>query len=267
MNDDVAFIDAILANESDDTARLVYADWLADHGEPELGAFVRLQAEVYHIPSADPRRLEVRNREKDAWKAYQKKWKAALALGRIGRGHFTRGVISPWKAVDFPSPPFVEQSGGWGPGVPVHRVTIDGVSQPPAVDERLAGCPFLARVAELQIGKPSWVRYETGLIPGPAAAPAVPAAAVVALARSPHIGRLRRLEIAMVRPSRALFAELAACPQLDQIQFALTLVPYSGWGTSWFNLPLRWFQKAAGVPIAETAGDMLDGPMAEHLID
>lgn len=36
-----AFLRAIAANPDDDTPRLVFADWLEEHGEPERAEFVR----------------------------------------------------------------------------------------------------------------------------------------------------------------------------------------------------------------------------------
>lgn len=269
MNEDLAFIDAILANEADDTTRLVHADWLDDHGEPELAAFVRLQTEVYRTPNADPRRLELRRQETAAWNAYKKKWKAALELGRIGRGHFRRGIIPAWHAVEFPAPGFVEQCGGWGPGVPVRRVHLDGSGPRARVDERLAACPFLARLTQLHIGRSDWHYYELSVRTVSAAdVQAVPSGAVLALARSPYITGLRELAISIVRPSRAMFADLAGCSALDRISFSLSLVPYSGWGAGdWFSLPLRQFGKPAGTPIAEAVEKLLAGSNAEHLID
>ncbi len=40
--DEQAFFDAIMADRSDDTPRLVYADWLDDHNQPERAEFIRL---------------------------------------------------------------------------------------------------------------------------------------------------------------------------------------------------------------------------------
>src|SRR5215468_4094431 len=37
---------AILANPLDDTPRLVYADWLQEHGEEERAEFIRVQIEL-----------------------------------------------------------------------------------------------------------------------------------------------------------------------------------------------------------------------------
>src|SRR6187549_75632 len=37
----VAFLKAIVAHPADDTARLVYADWLQEHGDEEQAQFIR----------------------------------------------------------------------------------------------------------------------------------------------------------------------------------------------------------------------------------
>ncbi|VTU01982.1 ---NA--- : : Ribosomal_L12 [Gemmataceae bacterium] len=42
MSDEAAFLDALAANPADDTARLVYADWLDEHGEPAKAEYLRL---------------------------------------------------------------------------------------------------------------------------------------------------------------------------------------------------------------------------------
>lgn len=45
MTDRHAFLAAIKANPDDDTPRLVFADWLDEHGEPERAAMLRVQVE------------------------------------------------------------------------------------------------------------------------------------------------------------------------------------------------------------------------------
>ena len=40
-----SFLEAILAAPDDDAIRLVYADWLDDHGQPEYAEFIRVQVE------------------------------------------------------------------------------------------------------------------------------------------------------------------------------------------------------------------------------
>lgn len=44
------FLDAIIAEPEDDALRLIYADWLTDHGEPERAELIRVQIELEHTP-------------------------------------------------------------------------------------------------------------------------------------------------------------------------------------------------------------------------
>jgi uncharacterized protein (TIGR02996 family) len=44
MNEDAAFLAAVVANPADDTNRLVYADWLDEHDDPR-GAYLRAEVE------------------------------------------------------------------------------------------------------------------------------------------------------------------------------------------------------------------------------
>jgi uncharacterized protein (TIGR02996 family) len=46
MSDEAAFLAALKANPADDTARLVYADWLDEHDEPRKAEYLRLAAEL-----------------------------------------------------------------------------------------------------------------------------------------------------------------------------------------------------------------------------
>jgi len=46
MTDGDALLRAVIENVADDAPRLVYADWLEEHGEPERAEFIRLQCEL-----------------------------------------------------------------------------------------------------------------------------------------------------------------------------------------------------------------------------
>ena len=41
MSDNEAFVRAIAEHPDDDAPRLVYADWLEEHGQPERAEFIR----------------------------------------------------------------------------------------------------------------------------------------------------------------------------------------------------------------------------------
>jgi len=64
MTPDDAFIADIIANPEDDTPRLIYADWLEEHGQHERAEFIRLQ-----IAKGDlPYRLQYRI-DKHGWRS------------------------------------------------------------------------------------------------------------------------------------------------------------------------------------------------------
>src|SRR5262249_10339211 len=55
---------AIRANPDDDAVRLVYADWLEEHGDPDRAEFIRVQITLDGLPPDDPRYLPLRRRER-----------------------------------------------------------------------------------------------------------------------------------------------------------------------------------------------------------
>ena len=53
MTHDDAFLRAIIENPDDDTPRLVYADWLDEHGQSDRADFIRVQCELARLPEED----------------------------------------------------------------------------------------------------------------------------------------------------------------------------------------------------------------------
>lgn len=49
---EAAFLDDIIAHPDDDTLRLIYSDWLQDHGEGERAEFIRAQVEYAALDTA-----------------------------------------------------------------------------------------------------------------------------------------------------------------------------------------------------------------------
>lgn len=64
MVDNQAFIQAILANPTDDSPRLVYADWLEERGDSR-GEFLRIQTALTRMPKKDKRYARFRKRLKE----------------------------------------------------------------------------------------------------------------------------------------------------------------------------------------------------------
>src|SRR5438046_319198 len=49
MSEESAFLRAIQANPTDTTAKLVYADWLDEHGESEKAQYVRTEVTMFAL--------------------------------------------------------------------------------------------------------------------------------------------------------------------------------------------------------------------------
>jgi uncharacterized protein (TIGR02996 family) len=68
------FVRAICADPEDDTARLVYADWLDENGEPLRAEFIRLQCELDSTDPFAPGRRALCRREWDLIRKHGKQW-------------------------------------------------------------------------------------------------------------------------------------------------------------------------------------------------
>ena len=65
MSDADALLRAILDHPDDDAPRLVYADWLEDHGQPARAAFIRTEVDVYARPEWDAERVRYERAARD----------------------------------------------------------------------------------------------------------------------------------------------------------------------------------------------------------
>src|SRR5690349_5412138 len=77
MSDHAAFLRAITSEPADDTARLVYADYLEELGEPRQVAraeFIRAQIQAHALHPNDPRRHELEHRAAELFAAHWVAW-------------------------------------------------------------------------------------------------------------------------------------------------------------------------------------------------
>src|SRR6516162_306803 len=86
-----AFLATILERPDDDAPRLVFADWLEEHGESARAEFIRVQIELAAGPSEAHRRSFLKRREKDLLQAHRKEWRKPL----YDKLQAIRGPISP----------------------------------------------------------------------------------------------------------------------------------------------------------------------------
>jgi uncharacterized protein (TIGR02996 family) len=75
--EDIAFIRAIRENPEDDALRLVYADWLDEHGDPR-GEFLRLQHSLADLRKKDPRIADIRRRMEELRASLNIDWLACV---------------------------------------------------------------------------------------------------------------------------------------------------------------------------------------------
>jgi uncharacterized protein (TIGR02996 family) len=88
---------AILARPNDDTPRLLYADWLEEHGSPgdeARAALIRAQIDLARLPLDHPRRPGLAALEAALLKQHSVAWRQRLPrLNDIQWGGFVRGLI------------------------------------------------------------------------------------------------------------------------------------------------------------------------------
>jgi uncharacterized protein (TIGR02996 family) len=83
MTDDPTLLAAVLANPADDAPRLVYADWLDEHGQPDRAAFLRLDCQLSRHPLADPRTPAVATRVRALALTLDPDWVAVVRRVRL----------------------------------------------------------------------------------------------------------------------------------------------------------------------------------------
>jgi uncharacterized protein (TIGR02996 family) len=63
MTDQDALLRAICENPDDDAPRLIYADWLDEHGDPLQAEFIRTQIELARGPNSTVRKWSLEARQ------------------------------------------------------------------------------------------------------------------------------------------------------------------------------------------------------------
>ena len=205
MSDHDALLAAILADPADDTARLVYADWLAENGDPDRGEFIRIEIELARTPPADEdderRRKELFDRRAVLLKQHRAAWLAPF-LPHARDSSFDRGFVS---ALDVPAHAFLEHAPRWFTIAPLHRVRFTTCS---ALDagfyhrvEGLLTSPLLGRLEAIDL-------HACGLTP----------ADIDRFAECPDLSRLRELVLAWNEIGTEGVIRLAGMPQLKGLE-------------------------------------------------
>jgi uncharacterized protein (TIGR02996 family) len=179
-----ALLRALVDSPDEDAPRLVYADWLDEHGEEAdraRAAFIRLQVEAARLDRYDPRRLDLEGQAEALLNAQRedgvpRAWLAGLEGWGVNHHYtsFERGF--PARVQDHPGK-FLDRGHELWAVAPFSRLFFwEGWRAGENRDGELARCPHLARIRSLDIqGVPS---STDGL---------------AALLASPHLAGLHRL--------------------------------------------------------------------------
>src|SRR5436305_11539316 len=96
MDRDAAFLNDICAHPDDVSPRLVYADWLDEHGGPDAAAraeFIRTQVELARLTEQDPRRGTLEARAAALLATHRAAWVGPMPEWVAG-WEFRRGFLS-----------------------------------------------------------------------------------------------------------------------------------------------------------------------------
>jgi uncharacterized protein (TIGR02996 family) len=216
MTHNEAFLRAIREAPDDDVPRLIYADWLDDHGQSDRAELIRVQIERSHLPVADPRRVGLASRAADLLRAHWQDWVGPLRALVNSDGawvaehwllldydlraleRFRRGFV---ESLTLRTATFLRTGEELARLEPIHHLRLWRTG-PLARD--LAACPALAGLTTLDFAD----RHQAPLDD----------AGAEALSRSPHLGQLTTLHLAHNNLGDAGLAALAGAPWLANLR-------------------------------------------------
>jgi uncharacterized protein (TIGR02996 family) len=181
MNQEAAFLRAICKDPDDDAVRLIFADWLDEHGEPERAEFIRVQIEQARLPEWDRRRLECERRSRELWiHAYRRLPELPTTPLSWDLSSFRRGFVEGIQLMGVAS--FLQHAKKVFAIGPVRHLRLDLFLDNDITP--LADSPWLARLRslEMQCGR-------------------LDEAQVARLCGSAHAGALRELAFHADRPA------------------------------------------------------------------
>lgn len=168
-----ALLNGIRDNPNDDAPRLIFADWLEEHGEAERATYIRLAIELNQLGEEHPRYDDVHDRYAAIWREHRKQWDQGLPKTLLDSGFQNRGFWDGWRADGIT---FLRHIESLWQREPVSDITLTG----PVED-------FAAAVSDPRIGPIRELRMWE--LEGD------PAMALQALAESPYLGQLRLLRL------------------------------------------------------------------------
>jgi uncharacterized protein (TIGR02996 family) len=147
------FLQAILEEPDEDVHRLVYADWLEEHGDQDRAEFIRVQCRLALLSENDPARAALEARQDELLRTHGRVWVEEVpVLPGVTWSGFDRGFparaaveLSEWDN-------FENRMSAMLAAAPVREVRFHDVEL--AEVGVLAGSPSLARLSALSLSAP-----------------------------------------------------------------------------------------------------------------
>lgn len=207
MSERAAFISAILDKPDDDTVRLVFADWLEEHGEDARAEFIRTQIAVARLPRAERHASGLSKHAAELLAKHEAEWRQVIPAERLKEsfsvGRFSDGLPGIFKRgfleyVAFHSVTFPEFA---GPLLTLEPASValflsGGNSE---VEDRLAADPRLRAVVNMHTG------HHTDCF--------------ARLIKSPHLVNLREIDLSSSCVEAEHVNALADAPAAFQLQW------------------------------------------------
>src|SRR5579884_1433621 len=135
----------VQARPDEDWPRLVYADWLEEHGDPDRAELIRVQCRLAAMSLWHPERRGLAVREYDLLARHSARWSAPLR-GAVPRWWFRRGFVEHVRATPAQ---LLRHAGMLWDQFPLREVLLDNPET--AGVRKLAASPWLARVETLDL--------------------------------------------------------------------------------------------------------------------
>jgi uncharacterized protein (TIGR02996 family) len=215
MTQDKAFLQAILEEPDDDTHRLVYADWLDEHGDPDRAEFIRVQCELTRLEGDDDptsaaqvRMAALQHREAVLLGSHRPAWTQPLPEWARRWCGFQRGFVA---TVHASAALFLEHGAELLRVAPVQHLALDSVGHWTAA---LAASPLLRPLRSLLLANQ---RLDD--------------AAARALAASPHLANLTLLNLdnnRLTADGAQALASATGLPRLARLQLGGNMLGPAG---------------------------------------
>jgi uncharacterized protein (TIGR02996 family) len=134
---------AIRDDPEDDAVRLVYADWLEEHGDPDRAEFIRGQILLATLDDHDPRWEGLARRSDRLLARHGQEWAADVPGPGVRRVAFRRGLL---ECVHATAHAFATRGGAWAARAPVRAAYLDRVE---GRVRQLAACRHADSLTEL----------------------------------------------------------------------------------------------------------------------